>query len=938
MGSPTLNTVVSLVLLILFFVLSFLITVSSESNEEADALLKWKASLQIHNRSLLSSWIKDTSNVSSKISPCAWSGISCNDAGRVIKISLPGVGLKGKLHDFSFSSFPHLAYLDLSRSGLFGTIPPQISNLTNLSNLYLTSNQLSGNIPPEVGLLSHLKFLYVDSNQLDGSIPPEVGQLSSLVELFLFSNNLNGSVPPLGNLTHISLLYIRENSFSGFIPPDIGNLKSMSILDLSSNQFSGPIPVSFGNLTNLKNLDLLYNNLSGSIPPSLDNPVLTMLGLDFNHFTSYLPHNICRGGALQYFGVSENHFQGTIPKSLRNCTSLIRVRLNGNNLTGNISEALGIYPNLTFIDLSRNNFYGEISSNWGKCPKLGTLNVSMNNITGGIPREIGNMSQLQALDLSLNHIVGEIPKELGKLNSLTKLILRGNQLTGRLPTEIGSLVELEYLDFSANRFNNSVPEILGNLLKLHYLGLSNNQFVQELPKELEKLVQLSELDASHNLFGGEIPFQICSLKSLEKLNLSHNNLFGSIPNCFEGMRGLSVIDISDNQLQGPVPNSTAFRNASVEALEGNKGLCGGVKGMQPCKVFLSHKQNSRAKWFAIVFPVLGALFLSMALIAIFILRKRKSDSGDRQSSNQNPHGLFSILNFEGKLVYDEIVRATNDFDAQYCIGNGGHGSVYRAELPSGQVVAIKKFHSPLPCDQIADQKEFLTEVEALKNIRHRNIVKFYGFCSHARHSFLVYEFLERGSLAAILSSDAAAQELGWSQRMNGIKGVADALSYLHHDCFPPIVHRDISSKNLLLDLEYEAHVADFGIAKFLKPDSSNWTEFAGTYGYIAPELAYTMKITEKCDVYSFGVLVLEVIKGKHPRDFLSSISYSSLSTDIKLDEMLDPRLPAPSRSVQEKLISILEVAFSCLNENPESRPTMKIVSQQLRISAALTES
>ncbi|KAL9437287.1 hypothetical protein AB3S75_023194 [Citrus x aurantiifolia] len=554
----------------------------------------------------------------------------------------------------------------------------------------------------------------------------------------------------------------------------------------------------------------------------------------------------------------------------------------------------------------------------------------MNNITGGIPREIGNSSQLQALDLSLNHIVGEIPKELGKLNSLTKLILRGNQLTGRLPTEIGSLIELERLDLSTNRFNNSVPKSLGNLLKLYYLGLSNNQFVQELPKELEKLVHLSELDLSHNFLGGELPSQICNMESLEKLNLSHNNLSGSIPNCFEGMHGLSVIDISDNQLQGPVPNSTAFRNAPVEALEGNKGLCGGVKGMQPCKVYSSHKPNSGAKWFAIVFPVLGALFVSMALIAIFILRKRKSDSGDPQSSSQNPQGLFSILNFEGKLVYDEIVRATNDFDAEYCIGNGGHGSVYRAELPSGEVVAVKKFHSPLPCDQIADQKEFLTEVDALTEIRHRNIVKFYGFCSHARHSFLVYEFLERGSLAAILSSDAAAQELGWSQRMNVIKGVADALSYLHHDCFPPIVHRDISSKNLLLDLEYEAHVADFGIAKFLKPDSSNWTEFAGTYGYIAPELAYTMKITEKCDVYSFGVLALEVIKGKHPRDFLSSISSSSLNTDIELDEMLDPRLPAPSRSVQEKLRSIVEVAFSCLNESPESRPTMKIVIQQLR--------
>ncbi|GAY66099.1 hypothetical protein CUMW_246030 [Citrus unshiu] len=359
------------------------------------------------------------------------------------------------------------------------------------------------------------------------------------------------------------------------------------------------------------------------------------------------------------------------------------------------------------------------------------------------------------------------------------------------------------------------------------------------------------------------------MKSLEKLNLSHNNLSGSIPSCFEGMHGLSFIDMSYNELQCPVPNSTTFRGASVEALKGNKGLCGSAKGLQPCKPLRQEKSNSGAKWFAIVFPLLGALFVSIALISIFfILRKQKSDSGDRQSNNQIPQGSLSILNFEGKILYDEIVKATNDFDAKYCIGNGGHASVYRAELPSGEVVAVKKFHSLLPCDQTVDQKEFLTEVEALTETRHRNIVK--------------------GSLAAILNTDAAAQELGWSQRMNVIKAVAHALSYLHHDCFPPIVHRDISSKNLLLDLEYEAHVADFGIAKSLKPDSSNWTEFAGTCGYIAPELAYTMKITEKCDVYSFGVLMWEVIKGKHPRDFLSSISSSSLNTDVALDQMLDP--------------------------------------------------
>ncbi|KAJ4723889.1 putative Receptor protein kinase [Melia azedarach] len=217
----------------------------------------------------------------------------------------------------------------------------------------------------------------------------------------------------------------------------------------------------------------------------------------------------------------------------------------------------------------------------------------------------------------------------------------------------------------------------------------------------------------------------------------------------------------------------------------------------------------------------------------------------------------------------------------------------------------------------------------MTEIRHRNIVKFYGFCSHSQHSFLVYEYLERGSLATILSNDTLAGEFGWRMRMNVIKGVADALSYLHHDCFPPIVHRDISSKNVLLDLDYEARVSDFGIAKFLNPDSSNWTEFAGTYGYAAPELAYTMKVTETCDVYSFGVLALEVINGKHPGDFLSSISSSSPNMNISLDQVLDPRLPYPSFDIQSKLTSIMNIAFLCVDKNPNSRPIMYKVSQLL---------
>lgn len=194
---------------------------------------------------------------------------------------------------------------------------------------------------------------------------------------------------------------------------------------------------------------------------------------------------------------------------------------------------------------------------------------------------------------------------------------------------------------------------------------------------------------------------------------------------------------------------------------------------------------------------------------------------------------FSVLKFDGKTMHEEILRATEDFDSIYCIGEGGHGIVYRANLSSDNTVAVKKLHLQLNGENNF-QKEFLNEIRALIEIRHRNIIKLYGFCLHKRHSFLVYEYLERGSLASMLSNDHQVKELGWSKRVNIIKGVANALSYMHHDCLPPIVHRDISSKNILLDSEYEACVSDFGTAKFLKPNSANWSAVAGTYGYLAP--------------------------------------------------------------------------------------------------------
>ncbi|KAL6011588.1 hypothetical protein ACLOJK_002036 [Asimina triloba] len=308
--------------------------------------------------------------------------------------------------------------------------------------------------------------------------------------------------------------------------------------------------------------------------------------------------------------------------------------------------------------------------------------------------------------------------------------------------------------------------------------------------------------------------QLGKLPLLEMINLSVKFLSGSIPLSFKGMISLTTIDFSYNDLESPLPDSSAFRNASFESFIGNKGLCGEVKGMLPCD---SSSMN---------------------------------DYGKRR-------GNKAVI-----VVIIPLLEA--DFDDKYCIGEGGQGRVYRADQPTGLVVAVKKLHQ-LESGEQGEDKSFINEIQALAEIRHLNILKLWVL--------FACTFMERRSLSSILSNDESAVELDWKKRVKVVNGVAHAFSYMHHDRTPPIVHRDLSSKNILLDLEYEARVADFGTARLIKPDSSNWSALIGTYAYAAPvELVYSMRVTEKCDVYSFGVVTLEVIMGRHPGDLLSHLA------------------------------------------------------------------
>ncbi|KAK2413598.1 putative leucine-rich repeat receptor protein kinase [Trifolium repens] len=394
----------------------------------------------------------------------------------------------------------------------------------------------------------------------------------------------------------------------------------------------------------------------------------------------------------------------------------------------------------------------------------------------------------------------------------------------------------------------------------------------------------------------------------------------------QSLCNVTILDISYNYLKGPFPNCIDPRK-----IIGNKDVCTDILHdqirfqFQPCKK--SNKANHNIVVVVVVVPILMILILSFLLLKCLKFRQNFIKNKHANTTTTTKNGdLFCLWNYDGKIAYDDIIKATEDFDMRYCIGTGAYGSVYKAQLPSGNIVALKKLHG-YEAEVPSFDESFRNEVKILSEIRHKNIVKLYGFCLHKRIMFLIYQYMEKGSLFSVLYDDVEAMEFNWRKRINIVKGVAFALSYLHHDCSPSIVHRDVSSNNILLNSDWQPTVSDFGTARLLQYDSSNRTIVAGTIGYIAPELAYTMVVSEKCDIYSFGVVALECLMGRHPGEILSSLELASTQS-MKLCQVLDQRLPFPNNAmVLLDMIRVAVIAFACLNFNPSSRPTMKCVSQ-----------
>ncbi|XP_022140892.1 MDIS1-interacting receptor like kinase 2-like [Momordica charantia] len=941
------------------FLFPFLLLLSScrtieGSAVEAEALLQWKQSLP--QQQILDSWILPSNSNSSASNPCEWKGIICNNQGLVIEINMASTGLRGTLDKLNFSSFPNLLRLDLKINNLSGAIPPSIGVLSKLQFLDLSTNKLNSTLPLSLANLTEVFELDVSRNFITGSLDPRLFPdgsadsrtgLWSLRNFLLQDTLLQGRVPEeIGNVKSLTLIAFDRSKFSGPIPQSLGNLSNLNVLRLNDNYFSGEIPKGIGNLRNLTDLRLFINNLSGEVPQNLGNvSSLRVVHLAENNFSGDLPPQVCKGGQLVNFSAAYNSFTGPIPTSLNNCPSLFRVLMQNNSLTGSLDRDFGAYPNLNYIDLSYNRIEGNLSPKWGECKNLTLLRITGNKVSGEIPEEITGLKNLVELELSYNNLSGSVPESIGNLSRLSVLGLRNNRLSGSIPIGIGSIGNLASLDLSSNVLGGSIPSEMADCSRLQYLSLSKNNLNGSIPFRIGNLAALQKLlDLSYNSLSGEIPSTLGNLKSLENLNLSHNKLSGSVPNSLGSMVSLVSINLSYNNLEGPLPDEGIFNRAEPDAFSNNEGLCGNIEGLPRCSDHETGDDggSSKKKLVTILVPTLvGALLISLALFGTvsYILRKKTERvyGGDRTSAKAEEKAIPNMWYFfNGKVVYSDIIEATKEFDDEYCIGEGGSGKVYKAELPEGAVFAVKKLHSRDGEMGMENSKKFQDEARALVETRHSNLVRLFGFCRRKVHTFLVYDYIETGSLAHILSIGKEAMELDWPKRIRAVRGTARALSYLHHNCNPPIIHRNITSKNVLLDSRFEARVSDFGTARFLKADASNWTAVAGTSGYIAPELAYTTVATEKCDVYSFGVLALEVLAGKHPGDLILTLHSSSENNDIDLKDILDSRQPFPRiQKTVNDLSLIMNLAISCVCMNPRSRPTMYEVSRLLEMQAAV---
>ncbi|MQL95472.1 hypothetical protein Taro_028142 [Colocasia esculenta] len=848
------------------------------------------------------------------------SNLTCGDCNtatnvcHVVNIELRGQNLTGVLPE-EFGNLTSLTKIDLSRNYINGTIPATAWTSLPLRIITLVGNRLSGPIPEAIGKITTLQSLVLDDNMLQGSLPRALGSLTNLATLILSANNFTGELPEtLGNLKNLVDFRINGNDISGKLPSFIGNWTKLDRLDMQGTSLEGPFPIFPQTITQLRISDL--KKADGSFPP-VQNMLMRNLILRNCSMSGPIPEYLGTMASLDTLDLSFNSLTGAIPSSFENLRGQIsKMYLNSNKLTGSIP--IWIRTSTRKLDVSDNTFT-DITSAPKNCRADNHLDACLRK---GLPCS-GKAKNYQLfincggskVTVDNNEYEGDTSPQGPSTYYLSESGRWAYSSTGDLMSES----DLGYIEQNASVLTMPEPRLYMSArfspLSLKYYGLclQNGNYTVKL-----HFAEIIFTDDQTFLGVGRRVFDVSiqGKKVLKDFNIAEvaNGASNEVTKSFTTLVEDNTLEIHF-QWGGKGTNAVPYR---------------GVHG--PLISAISVTPNFRPKLdenkfpvAAIVGTIVGSCVLAVLILAIFLWfwPRRKNIEKNEIRDLQLLIGYFSLK---------KIKAATRNFDPSNKIGEGGFGQVYKGVLPDGSLIAVKQLSSKSK----QGSREFVNEIVMISALQHPNLVKLLGCCIEGSQLFLIYEYMENNSLArALFGSEGINLTLDWQTRRKICLGIARGLAYLHEESRLKIVHRDIKATNILLDEDLNAKISDFGLAKLDEHGSTHIsTRIAGTMGYMAPEYAMKGYLTDKADVYSFGVLTLEIITGKSntnylPEEYLFDLLdwAHMLQKQGSLHKLVDPVLA--TNYSEDEALQLLNVSLVCTNKFPLRRPPMSTVVSML---------